>query len=100
MLNGKPTDQKNVRLSNRLKVFIPIELHFNSGFIRVHMLDVSETGARLVLPKNDGLITSGRIDLPNLLVSFQVTRQNGRYIGIRFKRLLTSYEIEFLLHSS
>ncbi|WP_354958329.1 PilZ domain-containing protein [Sphingobium sp. CECT 9361] len=99
MLNRRRTDQGDFRLSDRHKVFIPIELQFNSGVMRVHMLDVSESGARFCVQDNKGYLTSGRVHLPELLVSFRVTWHSGRFIGVRFKRILTSNEIEYVLET-
>ena len=85
------------RARPRRKLFQPAELDMAGGRGRVHLLDLSETGAKLnaVRAPLQGSFVS--LSCGELRRSARVAWVNGRRVGITFLMPLTTREVEAVL---
>jgi hypothetical protein len=89
--------EQTARARPRRKLFQPAELDMAGGRGRVHLLDLSESGAQLnaARPPLQGSFVS--LSCGDLRRSARVAWVAGRRVGIAFLMPLTSREVEAVL---
>lgn len=91
------TQPEIARTAKRLKVFEPGLLHCADATARIHLLDLSCTGARLhgAMPHPPGAIV--RIECRNLLITAQIAWVRGSKYGVTFLTPLRSSDVAALI---
>jgi hypothetical protein len=93
-------DSDRQRAAPRHKIFQPTQLHFASGEVRAHLINVSQSGALVhaaPTPRRGDMI---RIEICGTLVPAQVRWTDGPRFGLSFIQPLDATTLKQLLGDS
>lgn len=93
MLTEIPADTASLRAKPRLKIFHPTEMRLRTDRVRVHLLDLSATGALVHCAAPPPLGTMVEIECGGTQRKARVVRSEGPKFGIQFFVALTDDEL-------
>jgi hypothetical protein len=83
--------------AHRHKVFLPVVLNQAGSTTRVHLLDISRTGARANVPHLPPVGDRVRIVWNDIIITGRIAWVRDTRIGIRFDLLLSDSQIETIV---
>jgi hypothetical protein len=90
---GKTPNARLMRSKPRLKVFQPTEMHFERERVRVHLLDLSATGALVHHPSPPPNGAMVQIKCAGMMRAARVMHQDGTRFGVQFLAPLTDEQV-------
>jgi hypothetical protein len=87
-----------LRASARRKLFLPTSMQARGDRVRVHLLDLSCTGAQVHHAEPPPVGTLVSLDCGSCARLARVIRSSGTRFGVQFVMPLSSFEIESVLN--
>jgi hypothetical protein len=93
------SDKEERRLAPRAKLFQPAQMHGRGGDVRVHVLNLSTSGALVYGDRTPGEGEQVRLTCGVSLGVGRVAWVSGRRFGVQFLRPLAHGVVEQVLHT-